>query len=354
MPLAPLARPDPPHQRDIQGQTAGAVCLPRAAEGPGGPLHHVRQPELRVTGQEGRHLALVLLGGEGAGGIDQLAPGGQGRRGTVQDLRAQGGALLHQGFVVLGQGCGLLAEHPLPRAGGVHQYPVEKLGQGFSDPGGGLVEDDRIGHPHPLQVGFQNLGPGGHIFVADQKAPAPQGGGQLAALAAGGGAEVQHPHPGPDPQQGRRRRSRGLLGVEHPRVVVGVAPGFKAGFLHHKARPAKRRRLQGEIRPGRQLSRLSPQGRNGDPPGGLGLRRSVELVVPVPQQGPLPGFKVFDRHSVALLLAFLPFCPSCIKPPPAAKLTTVRAAPPHRRQRPHRETKGATNYGKPYQQQDHQ
>src|SRR5699024_11965588 len=67
---------------------------------------------LPISGQKRRHLALVLLGGEGAGGIDDLAAGGQGFRGAVQDGGPQSRALGHQGRRVLPEGLRLFAEHP--------------------------------------------------------------------------------------------------------------------------------------------------------------------------------------------------------------------------------------------------
>ena len=296
VPLAALAGPDAADQRHIQSHAAGAVFFAGAAKGGKGPLHHIGQGKVGVPGQKRRHLALVLLGGEGAGGIDDLAAGGQGLRGAVQDGGPQSRALGHQGRRVLPEGLRLFAEHSLPRAGSVHQDAVEKGGQGLRDPLGALVQDDGVGHPHPLQVAFQHFGPGGDVLVGHQQPPALQGGGQLAGLAAGGGAQIQHPHPRLHPQQGRGRGGGGLLGIEHPRVVPGMAPGPEVRLPHQKARPAERRGLHGKIRPGRKDFRRHPQGRDGHAPGRLGFGRGVQLRKAGAQQGALPRFKIFDGH----------------------------------------------------------
>ena len=104
--------------------------------------------------------------------------------------------------------------------------------------------------------------------------------------------------PGRTPQQGGRRRSRGFLGVEHPRVVPGMAPRLKARFGHHKARGAERGRLQSKARPGPESLGAHPQRRDGHAPGRLCARRSVQPVIAFSQQGPLPGFKIFCWHRI--------------------------------------------------------
>ena len=173
MPLTALAGPDTAHSGHVQRQAAGAVGLALAAKGVVHIAQGVRQREVRVALQEGRHLALILFRGERTGGIDQLPARGQHRRRAVQNVRAQLGALLHQRLAVLGHRGRLFAEHSLAGAGGVHQHPVKKLRQSLRNAGRGLVQDDRIGHAHPLEIALEDVGPGSHILIAD-KQPLPR------------------------------------------------------------------------------------------------------------------------------------------------------------------------------------
>ena len=106
----------------------------------------------------------------------------------------------------------------------------------------------------------QDLGAGRHIFVAHQHAPPLQSRCQLAALAAGGRAQVQYPHAGLHSQQRGCRGRRRLLRVEHARVVVRVASGFELRRMHHKGRFAERRHFQREVRFLRKLLRHRAQG----------------------------------------------------------------------------------------------
>ena len=346
MPLTALAGPDTAHSGHVQRQAAGAVGLALAAKGVVHIAQGVRQREFRVALQKGRHLALILFRGERTGGIDQLPAGGQHRRRAVQNLRAQLGALLHQRLAVLGDRHGLLAEHSLAGTGGVHQHSVKKLRQSLRNAGRGLVQDDRIGHAHPLQIALEDVGPGSHILIADKQPLPLQRRRQLAALAAGSRAQVQHPHPGLHAQQRGRRRRRGLLRVKHARMVVGVPPGLERFFPHHERRLAERRGFQRHVRFGCKRPRRGAQGRDGHTPGRAVTGGGIERLIPLPQQGPLPGFKIFGGHPTDLLLVFLFF-----------QSRVHKAAPPgHTRGRASGQSassflnrKGATNHGKPQQ-----
>ena len=258
--LAALTGPDAAHLAHVQRQASGAVGLALAAKGVVHIAQRVGQLEFRVPLQKGRHLPLVLFRRKGTGGIHQLPAGGQRGGGAVQDLCTQLSALLYQRFTVLLPGHRLLAEHSLAGTGGIHQHPVEKLRQGLRDAGRRLVEHHRVGHAHAFQVAFQDLGAGRHIFVAHQHAPPLQSRCQLAALAAGGRAQVQYPHAGLHSQQRGCRGRRRLLRVEHARVVVRVASGFELRRMHHKGRFAERRHFQREVRFLRKLLRHRAQG----------------------------------------------------------------------------------------------
>ena len=299
--LTALTGPDAAYLAHIQRQSAGAVSFALAAKGIVHIAQRIGQLELRVALQKCRHLAFVLLGRKGAGGIHQLPARGQHGSGTVQNLRSQFRALLHQCFAVLGAGHRLLAEHALAGTGCIHQNTVKKLRQSVRNAGGRLVKHHRVGHAHAFQVAFQDIRAGGNVFVAHQHAPALQCGSQLAALAARRGAHVQHTHPGLHAQQGCRRGCRRLLRVEHARVVVGVASGLKIRLVHHECRLAEGRSFQRKIRLLCKLLRRSAQCRHGDAALGGLLRGRIQHIEPFPQQGALPLLKIFCRHSAFLL-----------------------------------------------------
>ena len=141
----------------------------------------------------------------------------------------------------------------------------------------------------------QDLGTGSHKLVGQQQALPLQSLRQLAGLAARGGAKVRHLHAGVYIQQRGRGRSAGLLGIEHPRVVPGMAAGLKVR-RGGKGRGAERRQRSGEIRMG------------GEP-----LRRAAQTVdrKARAQQCLLPRGKISRKlHTF----------PLCIKKPWAGKL----------------------------------
>ena len=299
--FAALTGPDAAHLAHVQRQAAGAVCFTLAAEGVIHVAQRIGQRKLRVALQEGCHLSLVLFRRKGAGGVYQLPARCQHSGSTVQNFRAQPGALLHQCFAVLLPGHRLLAEHALAGAGRIHQYPVEKLRQRLGNAGRRLVEHHGVGHTHPLQIALEDVGAGGNVLVAHQNAPPLQSGSQLTALAAGGRAHVQHPHTRLHAQQRCRRGRRRLLRVEHARVVVRVPTGLKVRLMHHERRPAEGRRFQREIGLLRKLLRRGAQRRDGHAALRGLLRGRVQCIEPLSQQGTLPLLKIFRRHSAFLL-----------------------------------------------------
>ncbi len=207
---APRSPPPLRHPRGEEGVEAGVL-----------------QAELRVLLKEMGHHPLVLLGGEGAGGVDQDPPRAHQPRGLGEE------ALLHLGHPPgsrgppVAHGLLVLAEHPLSGAGGVQEDPVEigpeGLGQG---PRGGLGH----GQPRPPALHVLQETPYAlavHL-VGQEKAPSPHAGGQVGGLAPRGRRQVQDPLPGPRVQKHPHRLGAGLLDVVEPGIKKGVRarPGF--------------------------------------------------------------------------------------------------------------------------------
>lgn len=178
--------------------------------------------KFRVTGQESGHSALVLLRGEGAGGIDQTTTGGQKRRGRIQDSRLPPRAHLHQLRAPVGQSGGLLPEHPLPGTGGVHQHPVKPAGKPLGQALWGLLEHQGVGDGHALHILGQDFGAFWVILVAHQQPLPLHLSRQLGGLAPGGGAQIQDPLTRLHAQQLRRSHGAGLLEIVQSRLVPGV------------------------------------------------------------------------------------------------------------------------------------
>ena len=102
--------------------------------------------------QEPRHRLLVLLRGEGAGGIHQPPAGTNQRRRGIQDFLLPPGAHLHGLLAPVRDGGLLLPEHPLPGTGCVHQHPVKESGKPLRQGGRMLVGHQGVGHGHALDV----------------------------------------------------------------------------------------------------------------------------------------------------------------------------------------------------------
>ena len=194
---------------------------------PGGEPGDVQDLNLkfRMAGQKRGHRPLILLGGEGAGGVHQTPAGGQKLRRCVQNPGLPPGAHLHQLWAPVFQGGCLLPEHPLPGAGGIHQHPVEPAGKPLGQPLRRLLEYQGVGNGHALHVLGENFGTLWVILVAYQQALPSHLGRQLGGLAAGSGAQIQDPQARLHPQQLRRGHGAGLLQVVQPRLMPGVQAG---------------------------------------------------------------------------------------------------------------------------------
>ena len=177
-----------------------------------------------------RNRRIQSFGGEGAGGVDHLPAGGEQVGGAVEDPVLPGGAPADICFAPFGQGDFILPVHPFPRAGGVHQHPVETAGEKGGQPLGAFIQDDGVRRPHPLEVLGKDFRPAGDDFVGDKEPPPRHLRRQLGRFAARRGAEVEHPETGPlgDQERFRRRHGRGFLDVIEPGFVEDAPPG--AGF----------------------------------------------------------------------------------------------------------------------------
>ena len=124
----------------------------------------------------------------------------------------------------MARGLPVLAEHPLPRAGGVQEDPVEVgpegLGQG---PGRGLGHGE--GGPPALHVLQKAPHPFAVHLVGQKKPLPPHAGGEVGGLAPRGRREVQDPFPGLRVQEDPHRLGARLLDVVEPGVEEGVGAG---------------------------------------------------------------------------------------------------------------------------------
>ena len=245
--------------------------------------------EFGMAGEEFHHRPLVLGRRECAGGVDQVPARAEHPCGLLQNLSLSRGAQSHVLGTPHGHRVGFLAEHPLPRAGGVHHDPVKEGGELYRQLGGCGVGDDAVPHPHALYVLGQDPRTGGVDLVGDQETLTAQSGGQLGGLSPGGGAEVKHLFPRLGGTQRPGEHGAGLLDVVSPRLVKGVLAGaglpvggiVKAVFLPRDRLPHKGRGLPQLI--SGQLQGIQPQGRVSVL--GVGLAEGLKIS---PQHDPHP------------------------------------------------------------------
>ena len=275
MPLAAVHGVDAPHRQALH---------PRAAK----PGLDGEQGELRVGGEEPADVVLVLLPGEGAGGVHQHAPlphrQGRGIQNGPLALGAGGGALR----APLGHGGRVPAEHALPGAGGVHQHLVKEALEALAQPLGVAGGHHGVWHPQTFHVGEQRLGPGFHNLVGPEQPLPGQQPGNLGGLAPGGGAQIQHLLPGLGVQHRDRRAGRGLLHVEQPGVVGGQAAHTLLPGGEGVAQGGERRGLQGKGQRRLQLGLAALEGVAAQAPAG-GLLIALEKGGVLCPQKPLHG-----------------------------------------------------------------
>jgi hypothetical protein len=204
------------------GERFPAVRPFRAARREMGRRGRGHQIKERVFVEEPGDDPLVLLGSEGAGGIDEPPPGAQHGRCTAQDGQLPPGMGLQLPFVPLPDRVRVFAEHAFPRAGGVDEDAVEIAGEPRGESVGRFVQHEGVFHPEPFQVDHQGLDARRMDFIRHQETPVAHALGQVRRLAAGGGAQVEHALPRLRVEEGRRGHGAGLLQVIEPGGVVGM------------------------------------------------------------------------------------------------------------------------------------
>ena len=247
--------------------------------------------ELRVGGEEPADVVLVLLPGEGAGGVHQHAPlphrQGRGIQNGPLALGAGGGALR----APLGHGGRVPAEHALPGAGGVHQHLVKEALEALAQPLGVAG-----GHPRrlaPPDVPRWRAAPGPGISQSRWTRAAPP---RPAARQSGWTCpRGRRTNPAPSPRAGGgvqhrdRRAGRGLLHVEQPGVVGGQAAHPLLPGGEGVAQGGERRGLQGKGQRRLQLGLAALEGVAAQAPaGGLLVALEERRGTLAPKASPWP------------------------------------------------------------------
>ena len=184
------------------------------------PLHLMRheavllqQRKLGMAGKEVFRLPLVLPAREGAGRIHEPSARPHEARRRVQDIPLAGNAAGNIFLAPFPDGFGVFAEHPLARAGRVHQHFIEKSGQRFGELFRGGADDGAVFDAHALDVLREDLRAAGHIFVGDEHALPRHRGGELRRLAPGRGAKIEDALFGLHVEERRSAHRRGLLTI---------------------------------------------------------------------------------------------------------------------------------------------
>ena len=186
--------------------------------------------KFRVQRQKTPEHALVLRVVERAGGIDHRAAGAEHLRGLRQNLHLAVGTAARGVGVPFVARFRLAAEHALAGAGRVHQNAVEKRGEARRERIRHGAEHDGVANAHALDVAGENLRAAGDgLVAAEQPAPRHQR-GDLRALAAGRGAEVEHPLAGLGIERGDGGQGARLLHVKQAALVQRRQAGARVAL----------------------------------------------------------------------------------------------------------------------------
>ena len=171
------------------------------------------------------HGFFVFLGGEGAGAVHQPSAGAQHSGRTAQDTPLPLGTARGRGGVPFGAGFGVAAEHAFAAAGGVHQHGIKQDAPARGQRLRLGAHNKRVGYAHPLDVAAQDFCTGRHRFVGYQQPFARQRRGNLRALAAGRGAQVQNAFAGPGRKHAHRSHGAGFLQIICARFMQRIGSG---------------------------------------------------------------------------------------------------------------------------------
>ena len=249
-------------------------------------------------------LQFVFFGGEGAGAVTEGAAHFEHRGGAVQDRLLARRAYRRRIRRPFGARVRVFGEHAFARAGRVDQDLVERGREAILQPRHALVEHDRIAHSEPLYVARQNRGSRGDDFVADEKPLALHRGGELTALAARSGAQVEDEFAGARVEQSCRQHCARLLDVVRSAFVKRrLAGGKTLGIVTSVRTP-----FDGVERHAEQ--RFEPRRRHFQ--GVYSQRRSARRGAQ--ERLPLVGKKAFYAFGVCVVCHHRFFVPVCVNP----------------------------------------
>jgi hypothetical protein len=191
-----------------------------------------------VSGEECPHHLLVLFGREGAGRVDQAAPGSHEPGSRLQEVHLPARAPVHDCGAPVQARSGALVEHRLTGAGGVQEHAIEPGAEPFGEAFDRLRSDDRVAHPPPLEVAHQLPRPLGDGIVGYEDAVIVHLGRDLCRFPPGRGSQIEHALTGTGVYArpgGHRAR---VLQVVEARGVVGASPRSR---FRRNEEPARRK-----------------------------------------------------------------------------------------------------------------
>ena len=134
---------------------------------------------------------LVLLTVERASGIDEYAAGFEGVPCVLHDAALTVGTEAYVGLAPLGDGIGVLTEHPFARTGSVYQHAIEQVGQLLAEVNRLIMSDYRVAIAPLLNVFGEDEDALADDLVADEESLAAQILADEGGLAPGRGTEVK-------------------------------------------------------------------------------------------------------------------------------------------------------------------